>query len=162
MSRRIEAPVQQAVGTLYAGIGCTVYQNSVFGTHPKGVTPGIPDLRVKHPIWRLDFDHEVKPPKKRQSEPQWRYMNEAWSMGQIVVLGGVEAAIGFLAFLKLGVPVGDTIHFKPRESWGEIIARRIDGDREELAAQWYESAAFEKAVAEHGYKPPVPKKRSYK
>lgn len=69
--RHIESPVQRAVSLLYASAGCSVWQNTVYGAKPRGVTPGIPDLRVKQPEWRLDFDHEVKPSGRRQSAEQY-------------------------------------------------------------------------------------------
>ena len=42
--QRPEYAEQQPVIALYQSIGASVYVRSVYGAHPKGVTPGQPDL----------------------------------------------------------------------------------------------------------------------
>ncbi len=150
---RPESAEQRAVATLYSACGCSIWQNSVFGHKPIGVTPGIPDLRIKQPDWKLDFDHEVKPEGRRQSEPQYRYMQEAIAMDGLYVLGGVSSAIDFLVFLGLGTALTDTIHFEPRQEWMSIMWRWMVGVRD-MAEEWYASVAFQVALDKYGYKPP--------
>lgn len=156
----VEAPIQRAVLTLYESCGFSVYQNSVFGVKPIGVTPGIADLRVKQPDWRLDFDHEVKAPNGRQSKEQYGYLLECQAMGSLYVLGGTEYAIAFLAFLGLGTPVGDIIGFRPRASWPLIIdALTYQHGWHYVAERWYATDAFAASLEKHGWKAPTGRKR---
>lgn len=147
-----EAPVQRNVVTLYASCGMSCWVNSVYGTQPHGVTPGIPDMRVKQPDWRLDFDHETKPDGRRQSKSQYDYLRECQAMGTVYVLGGVAEAIDFLDFLGIVAKrLPDTAQFKPRESWRSYM----DWCHERpwlLADAWYASPAFVASIAKHGYR----------
>lgn len=147
-----EAPVQSAVVRLYESCGCSVWSNTVYGAKPKGVRPGIPDLRVKHPEWRLDFDHECKPQGRRQSKEQHEYMTECQQMGTVYVLGGVSEAIDFLDYAGIvGTRLADTARFKPRHEWAGAVALWSMLD---LAECWYDSPAFARQMVAYGYKPP--------
>lgn len=146
-----EAPEQASVAQLYGGLGMAVYQNSVFGVQPKGVTPGIADL---HPKWvehRWEFDHEVKAQGGKQSEAQWRYMIECKKMGSIYVLGGTDSAIDFLIWLKLGERAGPTIRLHPRERIRAQMARNVSLGPAILAGEWYASPEFLNSVDVYGY-----------
>lgn len=157
--RRIESPIQQAVTTLYQSCGMLVYQNSVYGGKPIGVTPGIPDLRVKRPDWRLDFDHETKAPGKRQSCEQDAYMRVCQTADSIYVLGGTTEALDFLAFLQLGSRVNDTIQFHTRGLWDGATHWWRDAPWQ-LADLWYATPQFRNALDRYGYKPPRARKHA--
>lgn len=158
---RPEYVEQSAVVNLYGSIGASVYVNSVYGAHPKGVTPGIPDMRVKQPDWRLEWDHETKPAGKRQSKAQYDYMRECQAMGMVYVLGGLQEALDWLDFLGILERRNDIVEFKPRELWRNTILAHRYGRSSVVnetgwggtAPAWYASEAFARQLGTFGYKP---------
>ena len=142
---------QSGVVKLYQSIRASVYVRSVYGAHPKGVTPGQPDLCIKQPDWRLEWEQEVKPTGKRQSKAQYDYMRECQAMGTVYVLGGITEACEFLAFLgilEMRLPV---VQFKPREVWGIAIERKWPS-RMHLGSAWYASREWAAMFDRYGYK----------
>ena len=152
--RRPEAIEQTAVVKLYQSIGASVYVNSVYGAHPKGVTPGIPDMRVKQPDWRLEWDHETKPAGKRQSKAQYDYMRECQAMGTVYVLGGLQEALDWLEFLGIVERrLAQTAQFWPRDQWRNRLDRHRLRYAPTLAESWYTSPLFGLQLDRFGYKP---------
>ena len=152
-----EATEQRGVVHLYQSIGASVYVRSVYGTQPHGVTPGQPDLAIKQPDWRLEWEHEVKPTKGRQSKAQDDYMRECQAMGTVYVLGGVQEALDWLDFLGIVQRrFADTAQFLRREQWPHRLAIASWREHEhELARRWYASEAFARQLATFGYRPPT-------
>ena len=146
---------QSGVVKLYQSIGASVYVNSVYGTQPHGVTPGIPDCRIKHTDWRLEWEHECKAPKGRQSKAQHDYMRECEAMGTVYVLGGVQEALDFLDFLGIVEKrLAGTAQFRRRECWlGRIADAKGAGGRF-LGRNWYASGWFAGSLATFGYREP--------
>lgn len=143
---------QSGVVKLYQSIGASVYVNSVYGAHPKGVTPGIPDMRVKQPDWRLEWDHETKPAKGRQSKAQYDYLRECQAMGTVYVLGGISEALDFLDFLGIVEKrLADTAQFKPRDEWAGMVAE-WGPLRGAVAVDWYASREWAAMFDRYGYK----------
>ena len=146
---------QSAVINLYGSIGASVYVRSVYGAHPKGVTPGQPDLCIKQPDWRLAWEQEVKPAGKRQSKAQYDYMRECQAMGSVVVLGGLSEAIDFLDFIGIvATRLTGTVRFKPRDEWpSRLMIPSWQDSEHRIAENWYASEAFARQLATFGYKP---------
>lgn len=151
--QRPEYIEQSGVVKLYQSINASVYVRSVYGAHPKGVTPGQPDLCIKQPDWRLTWEQEVKPAGKRQSKPQYDYMREAQQMGAVYVLGGVFEAMELLDFLGIVAErLPDSVQFlHPREVWGIAIERKWPS-RMHLGSAWYASREWAAMFDRYGYK----------
>jgi hypothetical protein len=148
---RKEAPVQRNVATFYGSLGMTVYQNSVFGVQPKGVTPGIPDLHPKWPEYRWEFDHEVKAEGYRMSFSQDVYLQECIAMETIYVVGGMDSAVDFVCgFLALGKPVGDTVQLFDPGVRRRNMQTAIE-DPAFLARLWYDSPYFDASMRRYGF-----------
>ena len=145
---------QSAVINLYGSIGASVYVRSVYGAHPKGVTPGQPDLCIKQPDWRLEWDHETKPTGKRQSKAQYDYLRECQAMGTVYVLGGLQEALDWLDFLGIVEErLADTAQFRPRKEWVARVFRFRLRWPDTLAECWYTSDVFARQLETFGYKP---------
>lgn len=94
----------------YSSMGFEVYSTSA-RVWAKGVTPGIADLYVVGRRQRLAFWHEAKVPRhhtrlSRQSLEQRKFQELMVHVQIPYVLGDLESAYDFVAWLTLGVRVG--------------------------------------------------------
>jgi len=123
--------VRNYIAPLYEAAGFHVNVTSVVGVHPKGVTPGIPDLYCQSAVPRRNVWHEAKW-DSRQSLAQWEFMQRCIGGAEFYVLGRAANAADFIEWMRAVGPYIST-------------------------ARWFDEPAFAHSLDQWGYRAPTRK-----
>lgn len=129
----------------YAGLGMKCHATSA-RVYTKGVTQGVADVICFWERLGFQFFHETKIPPRRQTLHQWNFEQDCITADVPYVLGGIEEAIAFAAYMGVGVAVGPTFRSKPREKWPN------PAEVQELVHSWQWAEARHDASDKFGYK----------
>ena len=100
----------------FSGLGIDIYPTSA-RNHVIGIRKGVADLICFWPKLGFHFYFEVKMEGKRQTKEQYDFELSCIATGVPYVLGGVEEAMAFVAWLEIAERAGPTIRVKPRDKW---------------------------------------------
>lgn len=129
---------------LYAGFGINNYCTSA-RVKAVGVSAGVPDVICFWERLGFNFYHETKIPLRRQTRAQWLFERDCARSNVPYVLGGVEEAMAFIAWMGVADIVGITMRVKAREKWPN------PAEVQDMIHNWQHSVARHDASDKFGY-----------
>lgn len=130
----------------YAGLGIKCYATSA-RVKAVGVSGGVADVICFWERLGFNFYHETKIPPRRQTLEQFQFEQDCKSTQTPYVIGGIDEALAFGAWMGVGRIVGPTMRVYPREKWPN------PGEVQDLLEAWPSSLAWHDAVDKFGYRP---------